>query len=577
MPGVLSKVLVPAGEWPSSKKRKGLNALSDLAVWGCPDNDIIDAADESWRSTAYGHYNVEVCRVYNNLTDPPVPYEIVFKFSCKYHHPDHAPHYRSRTKTGDGTTKLRKGAEKCSQRHLGHSADDTATSEVVVPPYSEAKHRAILALWSAHSHRSFASLTDKFHRMEVEYLRPGTTLPSSSTISRDVKTIYAKYAPRVREYFLSVNSAVHLAIDGWTSPISESYLGIIAVWFDKLEIHRCILEFVRLTSSHTGEYLADRVASCIRRYALEDKILAAALDNASNNLTLVRHLQQHIPSFLGERSYVRCLAHILNLMAKAFMLPYSRPSKRTKQVLARTATDVAAIPSSSPVQEFILAQQLDALPESDELEAPNSAEVDEGEFEHDTLVAQASVVKAIEQLYGIMPKVASLARRVDESTALTIKFHEAISLFPALKESGRKALSRRVPTRWGSDRHALDDHIHLRQPVQWITGQVPELKLQSLALNEDQWPLAEELNEALEVFEVPTKRFSAGSVPLVHDVLPKLIELKETLETIRASPDISPVTRVGAQAALNVFDKYLNNMSICEVYFISLDYIDVTY
>ncbi|KAG9081886.1 hypothetical protein FRC06_005349 [Ceratobasidium sp. 370] len=166
-----------------------------------------------------------------------------------------------------------------------------------------------------------------------------------------------------------------------------------------------------------------------------------------------------------------------------------------------------------------------------------------------------------------MPEVASLAWRVNKSTALTIKFHEAISLFPALKDSGRKALSRRVPTRWGSDRHALDDHIHLWQPVQWITGQVPELKLQSLALNEDQWPLAEELNEALEVFKVPTKCFSAGSVPLVHDVLPKLIELKETLETIQASLDISPVTRVGAQAALNVFDKYLNN----------INYIDVTY
>ncbi|KAG9074447.1 hypothetical protein FS749_013999 [Ceratobasidium sp. UAMH 11750] len=229
----------------------------------------------------------------------------------------------------------------------------------------------------------------------------------------------------------------------------------------KLTLH------IRLTSSHTSEYLADQVASCIRRYALDNKILAAALNNASNNLTLVHHLQQRIPNFLGERSYVRCLAHILNLMAKAFMLPYSRPSKRTKLVLARTATDVAAMQSSGPVQEFILAQQLDAPLESDELEAPNSAEVDEGKFEHDTLVAQASVIKAIEQLYAmykiaptkqqlqsaqaIMPKVAGLARRVDESTALTIKFHEAISLFPALKESGQKALSRRIPTRWGSD------------------------------------------------------------------------------------------------------------------------------
>ncbi|KAG8752193.1 hypothetical protein FRC12_012097 [Ceratobasidium sp. 428] len=168
-----------------------------------------------------------------------------------------------------------------------------------------------------------------------------------------------------------------------------------------------------------------------------------------------------------------------------------------------------------------------------------------------------------------MPKVAGLARRVDESTALTVKFHEAISFFPALKDTGRKLLSKRVPTRWSSDRHSLDDHIHLRQPVQWLTSQ-SDLKLQRFSLKADQWSLAEELNEALEVFEVPTVHFSAGNVPLVHEVLPKLVELKESLETMRDSKDISSVTRVGAQAALNIYDKYMNNMSICKVYFISL-------
>ncbi|QRV90399.1 hAT family dimerization protein [Ceratobasidium sp. AG-Ba] len=285
---------------------------------------------------------------------------------------------------------------------------------------------------------------------------------------------------------------------------------------------------------------------------------------------MVRHLQEKIEGFFGERSYVRCLAHILNLMAKGFMLPFSRPSKRTKQVLYRTKIEESDKSSSKAIQEFSHVQQAETSAESEELDSPNSAEIDDSEFEHDTVVAQESVVKAIDQLYvrykiaptkqelqsaqDIMPKVAGLARRVDESTSLTISFHEAISLFPILKESGRKALSRRVPTRWGSDRHALDDHIHFRQPIQWLTAQ-PDLKLQRFTL---------------EVFEVPTRHFSAGSIPLVHETLPKLVELKETIELMRDSSDISPITRVGAQAALNVYDKYMGNMSICEVYFIAL-------
>ncbi|KAG8752194.1 hypothetical protein FRC12_012098 [Ceratobasidium sp. 428] len=116
---------------------------------------------------------------------------------------------------------------------------------------------------------------------------------------------------------------------------------------------------------------------------------------------MVRHLQKQIPRFLGERSYVRCLAHILNLMAKGFMLPYSRPSKRTKQVLIRNIANAAGKPSISVVQEFLQAQQLDGAPQNDELEVPDSAEVDEAAFEHDMLVAQESVVKAIEQLYAL--------------------------------------------------------------------------------------------------------------------------------------------------------------------------------
>ena len=66
------------------------------------------------------------------------------------------------------------------------------------------------------------------------------------------------------------------------------------------------------------------------------------------------------------------------------------------------------------------------------------------------------------------------------------------------KHTKRKALSRRVATRWNSDRKALEDHIQLKQPVQWLTSE-SGLKLQRLALKDEQWPLAVELHEALEV------------------------------------------------------------------------------
>ena len=39
--------------------------------------------------------------------------------------------------------------------------------------------------------------------------------------------------------------AVHLAIDGWPSPLTSSYLGVVIIWYEAGKIHRAILEFLR--------------------------------------------------------------------------------------------------------------------------------------------------------------------------------------------------------------------------------------------------------------------------------------------------------------------------------------------
>ncbi|KAF8798621.1 hypothetical protein BYT27DRAFT_7123024, partial [Phlegmacium glaucopus] len=61
-----------------------------------------------------------------------------------------------------------------------------------------------------------------------------------------------------------LNSTIHLALDGWTSPLISSYLGLVVVWFDQGVIHRAILEFIRLTQKHDGRYLATVTADCLK-------------------------------------------------------------------------------------------------------------------------------------------------------------------------------------------------------------------------------------------------------------------------------------------------------------------------
>ncbi|KAJ7644486.1 hypothetical protein FB45DRAFT_720175, partial [Roridomyces roridus] len=67
--------------------------------------------------------------------------------------------------------------------------------------YSEAMHRTLIALRSAASKRSFNSIEDKYYRMEVEMLRPGTVVPSADTVARDVQRLYESLAVEAKDYF----------------------------------------------------------------------------------------------------------------------------------------------------------------------------------------------------------------------------------------------------------------------------------------------------------------------------------------------------------------------------------------
>ncbi|KIJ58078.1 hypothetical protein HYDPIDRAFT_59895, partial [Hydnomerulius pinastri MD-312] len=86
----------------------------------------------------------------------------------------------------------------CDQRRgvikLQNGADDL--------PYSKAAHQVIIALRCATHQRPFNMVNDKYYKMEVQMLRPGTELPHPTTVSKDIKYLYIDLASDVRAYFV---------------------------------------------------------------------------------------------------------------------------------------------------------------------------------------------------------------------------------------------------------------------------------------------------------------------------------------------------------------------------------------
>lgn len=99
--------------------------------------------------------------------------------------------------------------------------------------------------------------------------------------------------------------------------------------------------------------------------------------------------------------------------------------------------------------------------------------------------------------YNCNTKVAGLATRVNDSGTLKAIFDSRVTENPTL-EGDKRALDRRVPTRWNSEGECLDAHIHFRSVIESMTS-TTELRLQSYKLTDDQWNLSYDVSEVLEV------------------------------------------------------------------------------
>ena len=58
--------------------------------------------------------------------------------------------------------------------------------------------------------------------------------------------------------------------------------------------YRACIEFVEIEGNHSGEKLADIVATVLDRFYISDKVMTITADNVSNNDTLYRCLYQKL-------------------------------------------------------------------------------------------------------------------------------------------------------------------------------------------------------------------------------------------------------------------------------------------
>ncbi|QRV78731.1 AC transposase [Ceratobasidium sp. AG-Ba] len=566
-----------------------INKLSYNQVWNTDDSIICIAASASWTSKVYDHYDLSMERIIDDYGERCIR----FKFTCKTDPKNHSPQYRARKSTSSGTNSLKRTAEACDKRSIAHKL---IASGSFTRPFSAARFRAILALWCARNHRPFELVRDELFGQLLDELRSGTIAPNPSTLSWDVQAIYQHNMDAVRQYFMNIDY-VHLAIDGWTAPTSRSFLGVVVIWQQYGQLRRAVLEFLHLKQSHTGVYLAKQTAECLKKYQLGQKLLTVCMDNAKPNETFTEALRDIFPTFGGAIARTRCGAHIVNLMAKAYLNVFFATERR-KRIVKKAPVEVPQpkrqrnndiTPKAGQPGRNISSTRDDSDNESDtdsEAEDIQDAIVednlDQDKVEHDNATVKASIDHAFidfEKDYKI--KIPSSDRRVAEqiipkaskrahkSTVVQQRFEEYVSQIPTLNCSQRRALARRMVTRWNTDLECIRSHVYFQPAVKLLTAD-RDLSLKKYELNDDQWRLAERLSEELKIFERLTKLFSETQVPSIHQVIPVLLKLRDRLVESMSNAVISPLLRVAAKAALDVFEKYMQLFTTSGVYWIAV-------
>ncbi|RDB30988.1 hypothetical protein Hypma_000159 [Hypsizygus marmoreus] len=251
------------------------------------DEDVLVAQKLTWTSDVYGHFFA-----------PTITHDgdtVQYNFKCK----NSLSIIVSCACHDESTSNLKQHIACCEP---GNSSEARAMMAFIQgSTYSPSKHRMKITLWVAWRHHPFQIVEDS-KLLNIFYdLNNKVVTPSRFTVSCDVKEIFELSCSKVVK-MLQVRDGKMISI---------------------------ILDFIKASKAHTGHYLAGHIAECIHEYGIQKKIMALTLDNASNNLTLTNELQVLIPSFHGQKTRVRCLAHILNLMVKAILSQFSKKGKAT--------------------------------------------------------------------------------------------------------------------------------------------------------------------------------------------------------------------------------------------------------
>ena len=161
-------------------------------------------------------------------------------------------------------------------------------------------------------------------------LRHSVKIPTADMLRRELQARAVDAREEIKQE-LSTVRRISIALDAWTSPNKKAFLAIQAYYItDDWKYRFALIGFEELSGSHTGENLAKVVRDCLISVDIHARLFAVTTDNAGNNGTLTRHLEEMIREIHREEDitdnvwdyevmHIPCLAHVVQLSVNCFL------------------------------------------------------------------------------------------------------------------------------------------------------------------------------------------------------------------------------------------------------------------
>jgi hypothetical protein len=181
----------------------------------------------------------------------------------------------------------------------------------------------VLIRWIILAHLALSCVENLEFRALIKLLNEGLyeyLYKSGGTIRNLILKDFAVRKERVKTSLAQAKSVIHISFDLWTSGNNMAFLGVVAHYLDETFTARSLLIALRqLSGPHSGENQSFLLVEIIKEFRFEQRLGYFISDNVTSNDSAVNFTCESLKIKNAVQRRLRCLGHVINLAAKAFL------------------------------------------------------------------------------------------------------------------------------------------------------------------------------------------------------------------------------------------------------------------